>query len=51
MTSELFMIADGRWFDFVMKIAAPERFTYMILIMHNQILNGGYHQYFYNGYG
>lgn len=25
--------------------------TYLITVLHNQVLNGGFHQYFVNGYG
>lgn len=39
------------WYNHVLKLPISPRVTYLIVIFHNQVLNGGHHQYFLNGYG
>jgi hypothetical protein len=51
MKNEWFLIPDGRWYDHVMQLPVSVQTTYLIVVLHNQVLNGGFHQYFFNGYG
>lgn len=39
------------WYDYIIGLPAQLSDTYMILVFHNQVFNGGFHQYFANGYG
>lgn len=39
------------WYNYVMNLPLPERLTYVIIVFHNQVFNGGLHQYFFNSYG
>lgn len=43
--------ADTNWYDYVMALNSSQRFAYLIVVMHNQVFNGGLDQYFVNGYG
>lgn len=49
--SDWFQSANPKWYDYIMKLPLRLRVTYLVVIMHNQIFNGGFHQYFANGYG
>ena len=41
-----------KWYDFVAnELPEKERTVYLIVILHEQVINGGFHQYFVNGYG
>ncbi len=43
---------DGfMWFNYVIGLPPQLKNTYLIVILHNQVFNGGFHQYFVNGYG
>ena len=40
------------WYNFVINdLTDKERTTYLIVVFHEQVINGGLHQYFVNGYG
>ncbi|MGM9510148.1 DMP19 family protein [Larkinella sp. GY13] len=39
------------WYNYVMNLPVPQRLTYEIITFHNQVFNGGLHQYFFNSYG
>lgn len=39
------------WYDYIIALPLKERFTYIIMIMHDQVHNGGFDQYFINAYG
>lgn len=39
------------WYSYVMNLPLPERLTYVVVVFHNQVFNGGLHQYFFNSYG
>ena len=43
--------ASSTWFDHIMNLPKELQITYMVVILHNQVINGGFHQYFVNGYG
>lgn len=40
-----------KWYDHIVALPADQRITYLTVILHTQVLNGGFHQYFINGYG
>lgn len=48
---EWFQKTNPRWYDYVISLPDTLRITYLIVILHNQVCNGGFHQYFVNGYG
>ncbi|GAB2522836.1 DMP19 family protein [Spirosoma aerophilum] len=39
------------WYNYVMKLPVPQRSVYVVIVFHNQVFNGGFHQYFLNSYG
>ncbi len=48
---EWFLYSNSNWYDYVMNLPIHLRVTYLVVILHNQVFNGGFHQYFVNGYG
>lgn len=48
---EWFTTANSQWYDYIINLAEELKITYLIVVFHNQIFNGGFHQYFVNGYG
>ena len=40
-----------KWYDYIIGLPIQLKICYLIVIVHNQISNGGFHQYFVNGYG
>lgn len=42
---------DERWYGYVLSLSTELKITYLIVTMHNQVFNGGFDQYFVNGYG
>lgn len=48
---EWFNTVSNKWYDYVIGLPIHLQITYLIVVFHNQILNGGFHQYFVNGYG
>jgi hypothetical protein len=39
------------WFKYITNLPLSQRLTYMVVVFHNQVFNGGLHQYFFNSYG
>ena len=39
------------WYNHVTQLPEDQRTTYLAIIFHDQVMNGGFHQYFFNGYG
>lgn len=39
------------WYTYVLNLPIHLRVVYTIAILHQQVFNGGFHQYFLNGYG
>jgi len=39
------------WYDYVDNLPLYQRVTYTTVIFHEQVFNGGFHQYFFNSYG
>lgn len=41
----------GMWYERITHLPEPQQVTYTVLLFNNQVMNGGLHQYFFNGYG
>jgi hypothetical protein len=39
------------WYEYILGLPIKQRNTYLLIILENQVYNGGFHQYFVNGYG
>ncbi|AQX06614.1 DMP19 family protein [Elizabethkingia meningoseptica] len=39
------------WYSYIVNLPKKLRTTYLIVILENQVSNGGFHQYFINAYG
>ncbi|MXS71927.1 DUF4375 domain-containing protein [Flavobacteriaceae bacterium W22] len=39
------------WYSYVINLSNDQQITYLTSILENQVLNGGFHQYFTNSYG
>ncbi len=39
------------WYNYVVNLPIKEKYTYIIIIMNEEVLNGGFDQYFTNTYG
>ncbi|MGQ1908996.1 DMP19 family protein [Marinifilum sp. RC60d5] len=39
------------WYTYVHNLPIHLRVVYTIVVLHQQVFNGGFHQYFLNGYG
>ncbi|MDR2039447.1 MAG: DMP19 family protein [Bacteroidales bacterium] len=48
---EWFNTVNTKWYDYVIGLPIHLQITYLVIVFHNQIFNGGFHQYFVNGYG
>lgn len=48
---EWFMRDSTKWYEHVISLSDKERITYLIEILDSQVFNGGFDQYFVNGYG
>ena len=46
-----YLTDDSKWYDHIISLPSNLQITYLIVILHNQVFNGGVHQYFVNGYG
>lgn len=42
---------SNEWFNYVTNLPDDLKITYLIVVFYNQVINGGFHQYFVNGYG
>ncbi|WP_430906561.1 DMP19 family protein [Maribacter sp. 2-571] len=43
---------NPRWYEYIMGLPIKSKVTYMVVVLHDQVINGGFHQYFCNaGYG
>ena len=51
MKDEEFSYDGDQWYVYVYALPARLQITYLIVVLHNQVFNGGFHQYFVNGYG
>ena len=48
---EWFTEPNTKWHEYVIELPIQLQICYLIVVFHNQIFNGGFHQYFVNGYG
>ncbi|SHF10593.1 DMP19 family protein [Chryseobacterium vrystaatense] len=48
---EWFASEVPHWYSYVINLPTHLKVTYLLVILENQVLNGGFHQYFANGYG
>lgn len=39
------------WYTYIQNLPIHLRVVYTIVVLHQQVFNGGFHQYFFNGYG
>ncbi len=39
------------WYSYVSNLPVDLRVTYTVVVLHQQVFNGGFHQYFFNAYG
>ena len=42
---------QDEWYAYVINLPVHLRIVYTIVILHQQVFNGGFHQYFFNRYG
>lgn len=42
---------NSNWYNHVMDLPENLKTTYLIAMLHEQVFNGGFHQYYTNGYG
>ncbi len=48
---EWFNEPNTKWYEYIIGLPIQLQICYLIVVFHNQIFNGGFHQYFVNGYG
>ncbi|GEN65965.1 DMP19 family protein [Chryseobacterium rhizosphaerae] len=48
---EWFVSEIPYWYSYIINLPAYLQITYLTVVLENQVLNGGFHQYFANGYG
>lgn len=48
---EWFNEPNTKWYEYVIGLPSQLQVCYLIVVFHNQVFNGGFHQYFVNGYG
>ncbi|MGC4040330.1 MAG: DUF4375 domain-containing protein [Flavobacterium sp.] len=51
LKEEWFNNPSLNWFNYIQNLSSQEKTTYCIVVLDNQVFNGGFHQYFSNGYG
>lgn len=51
INEEWFTTSDTSWYDYISRLKNDLKVTYLITTLHSQVFNGGFHQYFVNGYG
>lgn len=48
---EWFVSELPHWYSYVINLPTHLQITYLTVVLENQVLNGGFHQYFANSYG
>ncbi|THF53147.1 DUF4375 domain-containing protein [Flavobacterium supellecticarium] len=48
---EWFNTQSTKWYEYIIGLSDDLKICYSTVVFHNQIFNGGFHQYFVNGYG
>jgi Domain of unknown function (DUF4375) len=51
LTEDCFREVSSKWYDYVINLPFTLRITYLVVVFHSQVINGGFHQYFVSGYG
>lgn len=51
LKSEWFISDEDDWYKYIVSLPQQEKITYLIIVFNNEVYNGGFHQYFLNGYG
>lgn len=51
MKQEWFEVIDNQWFSYVKNLPEKLKTTYLVVVLDWQVANGGFNQYFSNGYG
>jgi hypothetical protein len=51
INEDWFIKNNTKWYDYVVNLPINLRVTYLVVVFHNEVYNGGFHQYFVNGYG
>jgi hypothetical protein len=51
MTQDFFTGLNAKWYDYIVNLPLDLRLVYLIVILQDQVFNGGLDQYFVNGYG
>ncbi len=41
----------SEWYEYLKGLPSVQQVVYMVVVLHNQVVNGGFHQYFSNAYG
>lgn len=49
--SELILSNEKYWYNYVERLPTHLEITYTLAVFHQQVFNGGLHQYYLNGYG
>lgn len=44
-------ISIPNWYSYIVNLSKKQKITYLIIVFNSQVFNGGFHQYFLNGYG
>ena len=39
------------WYNCVVNLPLKQKVVYLVVVLHNQVVNGGFHQYYVNRYG
>ena len=45
------IIENDNWYNYIINLPDKERVTYLVVILDEEVNNGGFNQYFINGYG
>lgn len=51
LKEEWFLSYSTKWYDYIIFLPPNLQITYLLVVFDNQISNGGFDQYFVNGYG
>ncbi|MBS0028251.1 DMP19 family protein [Chitinophaga sp. 22321] len=51
LKEEWFLSQNGEWYDYIVSLPSKMMATYLVVVLDNQLFNGGFHQYFANTYG
>lgn len=47
---DFFEEVDTKWYSYVIGLPQQLQVVYLVVVLDNQVFNGGFHQYFANGY-